>query len=127
MGDAVGMCRFTTKLFNSPSLPGLDQFAAQIANVTGLVAGPADLDRVGLNIMGVERLINHRLGVGRKDDTLPERWFEEPITVGAYKGEKIDRAEFDAMLSRFYAISNLTEEGVPQDAWRQELLEVLGG
>ena len=67
-----------------------------------------ELDRVGLNIMGVERLINQRLGVTRADDTLPERWFEEPITVGSYKGEKIDRAEFDAMLSRFYEVSNLT-------------------
>jgi len=127
VGDAVGMCRFTTKLFNSPSLPGLDQFAAQIGNVTGLVTEPADLDRVGLNIMGVERLINRRLGVGRQDDTLPERWFEEPVTVGAYAGEKIDRQEFDAMLSRFYAISNLTEDGVPQDAWRRELEQTLGG
>ena len=126
VGDAVGMCRFTTQLFNSPSLPGLDQFAAQIANVTGLGFEPAALDRVGLNIMGVERLINRRLGVGRKDDTLPERWFEEPIAVGAYAGEKIDRAEFDALLSRFYALSGLTEDGVPQDAWRRELEAVLG-
>jgi aldehyde:ferredoxin oxidoreductase len=126
VGDAVGMCRFTTHLFNSPSLPGLDEFANQIANVTGLDFEPPDLDRVGLNIMGLERLINHRLGVRRKDDTLPARWFEEPITVGAYKGEKIDRAEFDAMLSRFYAISNLTDEGVPQEAWRRELLDMVG-
>ena len=36
VGDSVGMCRFTTKLFNSPSLPGLEEFAAQIQNVTGL-------------------------------------------------------------------------------------------
>ena len=36
VGDSVGMCRFTTKLFNSPSLPGLEEFANQIANVTGL-------------------------------------------------------------------------------------------
>src|SRR5512132_801132 len=26
--DSVEMCRYTTKLFNSPSLPGLKQFAA---------------------------------------------------------------------------------------------------
>ena len=121
VGDAVGMCRFTTKLFNSPSLPGLDEFAGQIANVTGLEFTAGELDRVGLNIMGVERLVNRRLGVTRADDTLPERWFEEPIQVGAYKGERIDRAEFDAMLSRFYAISNLTEDGVPIDSWRVQL------
>jgi aldehyde:ferredoxin oxidoreductase len=125
VGDAVGMCRFTTKLFNSPSLPGLDEFAAQMANVTGLELDEPALDRVGLNIMGVERLINRRLGVGRADDTLPPRWFEEPIQVGPYAGERIDRAEFDAMLSRFYAISNLNEEGVPVDAWRRELERTL--
>jgi len=121
VGDAVGMCRFTTKLFNSPSLPGLEEFAGQIANVTGLTLSTAELDAIGLNIMGVERMINRRLGVGRKDDTLPDRWFDEPNPSGKYKGEKIDRAEFDAMLSRFYEISNLTGDGVPVDAWRREL------
>jgi aldehyde:ferredoxin oxidoreductase len=126
VGDAVGMCRFTTKLFNSPTLPGLEEFAGQIQNVTGLSLTPEELDRIGLNIMGVERMINHRLGVRRRDDTLPERWFDEPNTSGAYKGERIDRAEFDAMLSRFYAISNLTEEGIPVDVWRQELQATLG-
>jgi aldehyde:ferredoxin oxidoreductase len=127
VGDAVGMCRFTTHLFNSPSLPGLDEFRQQIANVTGLEFTTAALDRVGLNIMGVERLINHRLGVRREHDTLPGRWFEEPIRVGAYKGEQIDRAEFDAMLSRFYEISELTQEGIPREAWRHELHAVLDG
>ena len=126
VGDAVGMCRFTTKLFNSPSLPGLDEFSAQIANVTGLSLSPDALNQIGLNITGVERLINQRLGVTRADDTLPDRWFDEPIQVGGYKGERIDRAEFDAMLSRFYALSNLDEAGVPVPAWRAELESMLG-
>jgi aldehyde:ferredoxin oxidoreductase len=126
VGDAVGMCRFTTKLFNSPSLPGLEEFANQIGNVTGLDVSPAELDAIGLNVMGVERMINGRLGVRREHDTLPDRWFEEPIQVGAYKGEKIDRAEFDAMLTRFYALSNLDEEGLPRPEWRAALGEMLG-
>jgi aldehyde:ferredoxin oxidoreductase len=121
VGDSVGMCRFTTKLFNSPSLPGLEEFSAQIANVTGLDVPPADLDRIGLNVMGVERLINRRLGVTRGDDTLPDRWFDEQVRVGAYAGERIDRGEFDAMLSRFYEISGLDDEGVPVATWRREL------
>ena len=124
-GDAVGMCRFTTKLFNSPSLPGLDEFANQIANVTGLAMTPPELDAIGLNIMGVERMINGRLGVHRAHDTLPDRWFDEPIQVGAYKGQKIERDEFDAMLSRFYAISNLDDDGQPRPAWRGELERML--
>jgi aldehyde:ferredoxin oxidoreductase len=127
VGDSVGMCRFTTKLFNSPSLPGLEEFAAQIKNVTGLDYTAEELDRVGLNIMGIERLINGRLGVRREHDTLPQRWFDEPVKVGAYAGEKIDRGEFDAMLSRFYEVSSLTPEGVPVDGFREQLRQVVGG
>src|SRR5438270_9367125 len=125
VGDSVGMCRFTTKLFNSPSLPGYEEFADQVANVTGIELTNEAIDHIGLNVMGVERLINAKLGITRADDTLPKRWFEEAIGVGPYKGEKIDRAEFDKMLSRFYAISNLTEEGVPNPEWREELERVL--
>jgi aldehyde:ferredoxin oxidoreductase len=125
VGDSVGMCRFTTKLFNSPSLPGYEEFADQVANVTGIELTKAEIDAIGLNVMGVERLINARLGITRSDDTLPKRWFEEAIGVGPYKGEKIDRAEFDKMLSRFYEVSNLTEEGVPKKEWREELEAVL--
>jgi aldehyde:ferredoxin oxidoreductase len=126
VGDSVGMCRFTTKLFNSPTLPGMEEFRDQLANVTGLQFSTSELEQCGLNIMGVERLINHRLGVRRKDDTLPDRWFDEPNPSGPYRGEKIDRQEFDAMLTRFYEISRLTSEGVPQDAWRKELTGALG-
>jgi aldehyde:ferredoxin oxidoreductase len=126
VGDAVGMCRFTTKLFNSPSLPGMEEFQKQLANVTGLRFTVEELERVGLNIMGVERLINYRLGVRRKDDTLPDRWFDEPSTAGPFKGEQIDRDEFDRMLSRFYEVSQLTDEGIPREPFRSELASVLG-
>ena len=125
VGDSVGMCRFTTKLFNSPSLPGYEEFADQVANVTGISLTNAEIDHIGLNVMGVERLINARIGVTRADDTLPKRWFEEAIGVGPYKGEKIDRGQFDKMLSRFYEVSNLTEEGMPKPEWREELEGVL--
>jgi aldehyde:ferredoxin oxidoreductase len=126
VGDAVGMCRFTTKLFNSPTLPGIEEFREQLANVTGLQFSSTELEQCGMNIMGVERLINYRLGVRRKDDTLPERWFDEPNRSGPYKGEKIDRQEFDAMLTRFYEISRLTSEGAPQESWKKELTAALG-
>jgi len=127
VGDSVGMCRFTTKLFNSPSLPGYEEFVDQIENVTSIVLTRDQIDRIGLNVMGVERLINSRLGVTRKDDTLPRRWFEEAIGVGPYKGEKIDRQEFDAMLTRFYEISELNSDGLPKPEFRRELDAVLEG
>jgi aldehyde:ferredoxin oxidoreductase len=125
VGDSVGMCRFTTKLFNSPSLPGLEEFGNQVANVTGLQFDAAELNDIGHNVMGVERLINGRLGLRREHDTLPSRWFDEPVTVGQYAGERIDRAEFDAMLSRFYEISKLDEQGQPTGEWGGRLRELV--
>lgn len=127
VGDAVGMCRFTTKLFNSPSLPGLEEFARQIENVTGLRFSAADLRAVGLNITGLERMINHALGARRDDDTLPRRWFEEELQWGSYKGEKIDRVEFDRMLSEFYELSGLDDEGQPALDFRARLAAVASG
>jgi aldehyde:ferredoxin oxidoreductase len=75
--------------------------------------------------MGVERLINGRLGVTRAHDTLPDRWFDEPVTVGQYAGERIDRAEFDRMLTRFYDISGLDETGQPAGEWGSSLRGLL--
>jgi aldehyde:ferredoxin oxidoreductase len=125
VGDSVGMCRFTTKLFNSPSLPGLDEFANQVANVTGLDFAPEALGEIGHNVMGVERLINGRLGVGRAHDTLPDRWFEEPVTVGQYAGERIDRQQFDTMLASFYELSSLDANGQPAGEWGTALAALL--
>jgi aldehyde:ferredoxin oxidoreductase len=124
VGDAVGMCRFTTRLFNSPSLPGLEEFATQIRNVTGL---EIDLGKVGLAITHLERTINHALGVRRGDDTLPRRWFEEGLGWGAHRGEKIDALEFDRMRSRFYALSGLDDDGQPALEARARLLEIVAG
>jgi aldehyde:ferredoxin oxidoreductase len=127
VGDAVGMCRFTTKLFNSPSLPGYEEFREQIRNATGLDLSEEHLAAIGGNIRGIERMINATLGVTRKDDTVPERWFEEPIKGGPYAGERVDRKEFDAMLTRFYQLCRLNAEGVPTLDWREQLNRIVFG
>src|SRR3989442_16026922 len=63
-------------------------------------------------------MINHSLGVTRKDDTCPDRWFDEPVKGGPYKGERLDRKEFDAALDRFYRLCRLNAEGIPTLEWR---------
>ncbi len=127
VGDSVGMCRFTTKLFNSPSLPGYEEFCEQISNATGLTFTPEALTAIGANIRGIERMINYSLGVRKRDDTCPDRWFEEPVKGGPYVGEKLDRKEFEAMLDRFYGLCRLNAEGIPALEWREELNRIVFG
>ena len=127
VGDAVGICRFATKLFNSPSTADYKDFALQLKELTGEEFTPAQLDEIGRNITGIERLINARLGLTEKDDTLPDRWFEEEIKAGPFSGEKIDRAEFEALKVRYYDLLGLNAAGVPALEWHHRLAEAITG
>jgi aldehyde:ferredoxin oxidoreductase len=127
VGDSVGMCRFSTKLFNSPSTAGNEDFAVQLTELTGESFTAEQLDEIGRNITGLERLINARIGLTEKDDTLPARWFDDEIKVGQFAGEKIDRAQLEKLKSRFYAISGLNACGAPALEWHRKLAEVTTG
>ncbi len=127
VGDAVGMCRFNTKLFNSPSTPDLEDFASQLSELTQLQFDAEQLDEIGRNITGLERMLNFRFGLREQDDSLPKRWFDEPIKVGPFKGEKIDREQFSELKQRFYQLTGLNREGVPALNWHSQLSQVVTG
>ncbi|HET9596252.1 MAG TPA: aldehyde ferredoxin oxidoreductase C-terminal domain-containing protein [Anaeromyxobacteraceae bacterium] len=127
VGDALGMCRFQTKLFNSPTLPGYEQFVALLRGLTGQTFQVDELDEIGRNITGLERLVNHRIGLRAADDTLPRRWFTEGNTAGPFAGARIDPEEFARLKARYYAVTGLTSEGIPAARWHRKLAEVVTG
>jgi len=127
VGDAIGMCRFNTKLFNSPTLPDCGDFAIQLSTLTGETFDEARMLAAGRNVTGLERLLNFRLGLRADDDTLPKRWFEEAIEVGPFKGEKVDRAQFAALKERYYQLTGLNAAGVPAAAWHESLARAVTG
>ena len=126
-GDSVGMCRFNTKLFNSPSLPDCDDFAHQLHEITGIAITDAEVQECGHNVTGLEHMINFRLGLRSVDDTLPNRWFDEQNTFGPFKGEYIDRGEFLAMKKRYYQLVGLNDESLPQSEWHRQLSQATTG
>ncbi len=127
VGDSVGMCRFTTKLFNSPSLASVEEFSQQLETLTGIKMDSDELLDCGRNVIALERMINAWRGLTSADDTLPQRWFIEPGNAGPFRGEKIDEAEFETMKKRFYDISGFEPDGLPNNKWWQSLSEVLTG
>lgn len=127
VGDSVGMCRFSTKFFNSPSTADNSDFALQLTELTGEEFTAEQLDEIGRNITGLERLLNARIGLTEKDDTLPDRWFDEEIKVGRFAGEKIERKEFDELKSRYYKITGLNASGVPSLDWHSKLAHAITG
>ncbi len=54
VGDAVGMCRFDTQFFNSPALPGCEEFSDHLRSLTVLDFSVDDLLQIGCNITGLD-------------------------------------------------------------------------
>ncbi|MGD0159427.1 MAG: aldehyde ferredoxin oxidoreductase family protein [Candidatus Bathyarchaeia archaeon] len=59
---------------------------------------------------------------GSHMDVPPARWFEDPLTKGAFKGRTLDRTKYDNMLQMYYRKRGWDERGVP----RKSTLKSLG-
>jgi aldehyde:ferredoxin oxidoreductase len=80
-----------------------------------------DIEEVGKRVIDFERMFNNREGISKKDDTLPKRYFDDPMPLNLSKGHHIDRDEFDKMLSRYYKIRNWTDDGIVKKERVKEL------
>ena len=118
--DALGFCRFLT-VFSSPHAPHYSQFSKLIALATGLTLTPNDLQTIGERIYTLERMMLVKDGISRKDDTLPKRYFNEPIQEGPAQGEVILQNEFGKMLDEYYRLHRWDENGIPQASTIKEL------
>ncbi len=100
--DSLGICKFVTRGFNSPHLLGYEEFCDLIAASTGFEYTPESLRAVGCRTLDTERLINADFGLTRADDTLPKRYFDDPMPARQTKGHHIDREQFQNMLDDYY-------------------------
>ncbi|MDH5506541.1 MAG: aldehyde ferredoxin oxidoreductase family protein [Anaerolineae bacterium] len=101
--DNLGVCKFVTHGFNSPHLLGYEHFCELIAAATGLEFNPDTLRQVGRITLDTERLINADFGLTRADDTLPKRYFDDPMPDRKTQGHHIDREQFQHMLDEYYS------------------------
>ena len=121
VSDSLGICRFQS-VFSSPHALGYPHFSRLLDLATGLHFTPMEIKRTGERIYTLERLMIAGEGISRSEDTLPERYFEEPIPEGPSKGEVVSREEFSRMLDEYYRLHGWDEEGIP----KKKTLERLG-
>jgi aldehyde:ferredoxin oxidoreductase len=110
--DALGVCRFLTA-FSSPHGLQYRQFARLIRLATGLEISTSQLRTIAERIYTLERMLLVGDGISRKDDTLPKRYFKEPIPEGPAKGCVIERKGFDRMLDENYRLHGWDKDGIP--------------
>jgi len=91
--------------------------------ITGYEMTPQELSLAGERINTLARLINIREGLSRKDDTLPWKVMNQPISDdGPAKGSVVTQKELDLLLDDYYLARGWTLEGVPT----KDLLAKLG-
>jgi len=107
--DMLGVCRF-------PWIElGLNEehYARFYTHVTGKPMTLAELLEKSNDIYNLTRLINARLGMSRKDDTMPHKVHACPIRTGATAGKAIDQEQFDRLLDIYYEKRGWDENGLP--------------
>ncbi|MFX1464625.1 MAG: aldehyde ferredoxin oxidoreductase family protein [Promethearchaeota archaeon] len=120
--DSIGTCKFQT-VFLAVHAPKWKEFSKLIHLATGMLFSSSQLMDIGERIYTLERMFNIREGFSRKDDILPERYFEEPTPIGLprVKGLKIDREKFEQMLNDYYNLHGWDKNGVPKEETLQRL------
>jgi aldehyde:ferredoxin oxidoreductase len=107
--DMLGVCRL-------PWIElGLNErhYASFFSAVTGVDFSFDELMSRSSDIYDLTRLISVRLGISRKDDQAPARWFKDPVQTGTQAGKVVDEKEFKEILETYYRMRNWDEEGKP--------------
>ena len=94
--DSTGVCLFALDGF------GQDGVRRLLSAITGVEWTEEAYLRAGERIYNLERAFNCREGFTREDDTLPARFFEDPLTYGPHKGAVLKREEFEEVLTGYY-------------------------
>ncbi len=116
--DSIGSCRFMhASYYAQYPVPELRakhrkkkskrkvhsiKYHEWISAATGLDIDYEEMLKIGDRIVNLERAINTRFGIRRKDDTLPHRFISEPLPSGPAKGEIFKKKELDKMVDEYY-------------------------
>jgi aldehyde:ferredoxin oxidoreductase len=71
------------------------------------------VDKAGERIFNLQRMFNVIVGFGRKDDTLPQRFFQELLQEGPPKDKPMTEEAFNAALDEYYTTRGWTSDGLP--------------
>ncbi|MGD8386383.1 MAG: aldehyde ferredoxin oxidoreductase family protein [Desulfobacteraceae bacterium] len=118
--DSLGICKRHTA-WEGMAI-GLEEMVEYFNAVTGLNYDWKELLKCGTRIYNVERAMQARFGLRRKDDYPPVRCFDEPVPSGPLQGAVLERDRYEDLLSAYYRYRGWNEEGIPQ----REALESLG-
>jgi aldehyde:ferredoxin oxidoreductase len=102
--DCMILCRFYRDFYM------WDELSEVVKLTTGISANQDHLKRIAATVADSTRMFNIREGLTMADDTLPERFFKEPLP----DGQTITRNQLKTMVSDYYRLRGWDQKGVPK-------------
>jgi aldehyde:ferredoxin oxidoreductase len=106
--DSLILCKFLRGVFEDP----FPEWARLLATVTGWDVDGAELEATARRIVLAKRAFNAREGWTRADDTLPDRFLEEPLEMASGRRASLTRDRLDAMIHGYYEARGLDRSGL---------------
>jgi len=114
LANSLSVCKFILRV---PKLL-LSEIIEILNAATGWNWTVQDLEKAGERGFILERIINIRDGISRKDDVLPKK-----MTIPAQTGPRVGRVPLphDKALDEYYKLRNWTSDGIPTESGLHEI------
>lgn len=100
--------------------------AEMLGAVTGAPFDAASLRAAARRVVILKRWFNEREGWTESEDTLPARFFDDPLPGGVARGARLSRERLAAMIAAYRRERGLTGDGRLGDAERLEIEALVG-
>jgi aldehyde:ferredoxin oxidoreductase len=111
--DSLIFCKFLRGVFDDR----LAEMATMLRLTTGYERSVDEMVAIAGRIVSAKKLFNIRQGWMPEEDSLPDRFFEEPIGDGPGSGSVLDREHLYEMIRRYNELRGWSPEGwLPPDA-----------
>jgi len=114
MVNCSGMCLFATFAVN------LKQITPLLYSVSGLevFSSSDEVMKIGERVNNLVRRFNIREGLTKELDTLPERFFSDPLKEGPCRDRVV---ELDQLKEEYYLVRGWDADGIPKAEKLKEL------
>jgi aldehyde:ferredoxin oxidoreductase len=116
--DSLILCKFLRGVFADKLL----EMANMLRMVTGWPVTAGELQETARRIVAARKYFNVRQGWSPAEDTLPDRFFEQPLPDGQSAGACLDRARLGQLIEGYNLARGYCREGFPGPAQIAELM-----
>jgi aldehyde:ferredoxin oxidoreductase len=109
VADCFTLCRFLNR-----DLLTWDDYSEMLFLLTGMEKSQEEFVEIANNIVTLGRWYNVKLGFGKDEDMLPDRFYAEPNPSGESKGRTVSKEDYIRELELYYRFRNWDVRGVPR-------------